>query len=133
MDDLPFGNVLNLISQAHSELIPLVIREHCRRVGRRSPWPRSPDAERLLHRVRMWDTDAELRVWLHNRASMRSYRALDDAMKGLLGFLARRDQSDRSARELTAEIVGCPTLSNIVKLALRGPLPPGDASGDAEA
>jgi hypothetical protein len=122
MDDLPFEHLLGLLTQVESELIPLALSE---RFNQRRDGPNPAEQEairRLLDRVRRWETDDQLKIWLHRRASLRSYRALHFAFRSMFSFLANAASSDPAARGLVAEMVACPTPLNIVRLVLRGPI-----------
>lgn len=116
---MPFENVQNLLSQMHAELVPLAIREIARR-RRANPSVRA----KLLYRVRSTDTDDQLRAWLHTRATMAQWIQLSQAMTELFRCLKNGGEENVRARSLVAEIVGCPTLLNASRLALRGPIHP---------
>lgn len=125
MDEYPYKNVVALLTQAHSELVPRAMQDFFERYtqqrGGDPPWL-DVASERLLQRVRGWNTDEELKAWMQTRASLRSWWALDRSLYQLSGFLLVAKPENVAARRLVAEMVGCPTLLNISRLALRGPV-----------
>ena len=114
----PFVNVATLVSQMHIELVPWAMHNVCDKL--RLPGPAEQRAfARAFVRVEKMVTDDQLRVWLHWRASLRSWAAVHRAMMNLVQSLAAADQGDNRMRDVTAAIVGCPTVLNVTKLALR--------------
>ena len=121
MEEFPFAEATSYMSHAQWELIPYALQEWFDRD--RQPTSRDARAaERLLERVRGWEIDDQLRVWLRTRASLRSYRALHLAFESTRHFLLSSQTTDTRARQLAAEMLACQTLLNAARLALRGPV-----------
>lgn len=121
MEEFPFAEAMNFLLHAQSELIPYALQEWFDR----RPEFTSADAratERMLQRVRRWEIDGQLRVWLQTRASLRAFRALHFAFRNTGTFLHRSTPTDKSAMQLAAELLACQTLLNAARIALRGPI-----------
>lgn len=119
MEEFPFAEATSLLLHARSELIPMALQEWFDRHDRVID---ANARERILDRVRRWEIDAQLRVWLHTRASLRTYRTLHQAFRDTGTFLGRSKPGDKSAMQLAGELLACQTLLNAARLALRGPI-----------
>jgi hypothetical protein len=124
MDTVPFVNVAGLVIQFHAELVPYALQARSRErtleeLDAPPPgWERT--RESLLERARGFDTDSHLKSWLHSRASLRAWRTLDFSFDLLSHELLSASESSVRVRAIVAELVGCPTLLNVTRLALRG-------------
>src|SRR5438552_3385087 len=103
MEEFPFADVASFLSHAHWELIPYALQEWFDRDRQPSEADMRASA-RLLERVRGWEIDDQLRIWLRTRASLRSYRALHLAFNSTCHYLLSSQPSDTRARQLAAEL-----------------------------
>lgn len=124
----PFENMAMLVGEVHDRLIPYAIRRRYEiKHGEPPPWLHGAMKrlhERLLLRI---CTDDLLRAWLHERAGMGTWRALDYALMRLYSVFVNAEADSPLARRLTPELVATRTAYQVVMVALRlcdGQAPP---------
>lgn len=118
-----------LVSQVRQELIPLALRSDKPGSAHTAQTPPHDAVRRLYYQVAEFQTDSEMRDWLHRRATAADWLAMEYALVKLLSdrrsYASLSDHIEEKARLAggttmlaMASLLACPTQLGVVWSAL---------------